>query len=186
MHRPIVQEALEFGFGRQQVHGHTSAAWLIERHCATAAERMCSLPPDEAERWVALAQIEVGPQLEQGLASRDVLVMVERGGLPAFDASPPAVSLFDLLVDAADGRGDGGSGSSSAGASADEESAEDFIEVQVVDARGRPRPSVRYELRFPDGTATSGTTDADGMVRHERLDQAGDCVLVLPDVAEAA
>lgn len=147
---------------------------------------MCSLPPDEAARWVELAQIEVGPQVEQGLASRDVLVMVGRGGLPAFDASPPAVSLFDLMVDAADSLREGGSGSSSAGASADEDTAEDFIEVQVVDARGRPRPSVRYELRFPDGTAASGTTDADGMLRHERLAQVGDCVLVLPDVSEAA
>ncbi len=181
-----MQEALEFGFGRQQVHVHASAAWLIERHCATAAERMCSLPPDEAARWVELAQLELGPEVERGLASRDVLVMVVRGGLPAFDASPLAVSLFDLLVDAADSHGEGGAGSNSEEASAAEDTAEDFIEVQVVDARGRPRPSVRYEIRFADGAAASGTTDADGMLRHEHLAQAGDCVLLLPDLTEAA
>lgn len=182
-----MHEALEFGFGRQQVHGHGSAGWLIERHCATAAEQMCSLPPDEAARWVELARIELGPQLEQGLASRDVLVMVERAGLPSFDASPAAVSLFDLLVDVGESRGDGGTGAAGSSALAEDEGAEDFIEVQVVDARGRPRPSVRYELRFPDGVVQTGTTDADGMLRFDRIGQSGDCTLVLPDIeAEAA
>ena len=167
--------ALSLGFGRRHVSGR-GAAWLIETAAATAAERMCALPPDEAARWVALAQIEMSPQVEEGVRDRDVLVMVERGGLPSFDVSPSAIDLVDLLP-----RGE------ASGHEIDEadQTETDFIEIQVVDARGRPRPSVRYILQLPDGGELQGTTDADGMLRAERLTCSGDAVLRLPDVEAA-
>ena len=164
--------AQRFGFGRWHVSGHRPA-WLIEAVAATAAERMCALPSEEATRWIALARIEVSPEVEHGVREREVLVMVERTGLPTLDVSPAAVDLRDLLP------------RDEAPIEATEPVATDFIEVQVVDARGRPRPSVRYVLRFPDGRQIAGTTDSDGMVRRERLGCGGDCTLVLPDVEAA-
>lgn len=165
-------DALSFGFGRQRVAG-LGAGWLIEASVATAAERMCSLSGDEAARWVELAQLEVPAQVQRGLRDREVLVLVERAPLPIFDATPPMVDLVDLVP------------RDEAPIEEAQAAATDFIEVQVVDARGRPRPSVAYRLCFPDGTERSGMTDADGLLRHDRLSCTGDCVLVLPEVEAA-
>ena len=151
------------------------AAWLIEAACATLAEQMCALPPDEAERWVRLAQLEVSARVEQGVRDHRVLVLVHRARLPAFEFTPDAVDLVDLAPPLDE-------------PPIEELAAEavDFIEVQLVDARGKPRPSVRYTLQCPDGSTLQGTTDADGMLRHDRLACGGDCVLVLPEVDKEA
>jgi hypothetical protein len=177
-----VQETLSRGFVRQRVVGWSAgeAAWLIETTHATMAERMCALSPQDAARWVERASVEVSPDLERDLEASEVLVLVARAAaMPVFAAAPEATNLFDLLPPEAARR------TSDAGEEQDLRT--DFIEVQVVDARGRPRPSVRYQLHFPNGTQVTGVTDADGMLRHERLEQSGEAVLILPDVeAEAA
>ena len=58
------------------------------------------------------------------------------------------------------------------------------LEVQLVDVRGEPARSVRYDLTMPDGTVRSGTTGADGYIRISGLKQGGDAKLVLPDIDE--
>lgn len=144
------------------------AAWLIEASQATQAERMCAMPPHEAERWVRLAELEVSGRIEQGVRDHQVLILGLRTASPAFcGVAPKAVSLAELASEKEVER---------------VEEAVDFIEVQLVDARGKPRSSVRYVLQLPDGTETRGSTDADGMLRHEKLGQQGDSMLFLPDV----
>lgn len=56
------------------------------------------------------------------------------------------------------------------------------IEIQVRDALERPAVGVYYEIALPDGARRSGTTDADGMIRIDDIEQPGDCELTFPDV----
>lgn len=164
-----MREPLNVGFGREYVQGWSAreAAWLIEASQATQAERMCAMPPREGERWVRLAELPVSGRIEQGLRDHQVLVLAFRTVSPAFcGVAPEAVKLVGVASDVEEVL----------------EEAADFIEVQVVDASGKPRSSVRYVLQLPDGTETRGSTDTDGMLRHERLGQHGDSLLFLPDV----
>lgn len=165
-----VESLLSAGFGRQYVQGRSSweAGWLIEASHATQAERMCAMSPLEGERWVRLAEIEVSPRVEQGLRDHQVLVLARRVARGGFGVvTPEAVNLADLSPESAEDL---------------VPEITDFIEVQVVDARGKSRPSVRYVLQFPDGTEVRGTTGVDGMLRHEKLGQQGDSMLFLPDI----
>ena len=53
------------------------------------------------------------------------------------------------------------------------------LSTHVLDtARGRPAAGVAFELRRPDGTTTSGTTDADGRARPAEETPAGEYELV--------
>lgn len=54
------------------------------------------------------------------------------------------------------------------------------IEVQIVDALGRPQPSVSFDLAMPDGTTKSGSTAADGYLRFSGIETPGIAKLVLP------
>ncbi len=166
-----VQEPLTVGFGRRYVPGWTSgeSAWLIESSSATLAERMCSLPAREAERWIHLAEIDVSPGVERRLLDHDVLVLVHRICQPSFRASPSEVSLTDLQPQ-------------------DEEEPvfldeqRGWIEVEVRTAAGAPAVGIHYELKLPDGDILSGQTDHRGFIRHEPHEQDGECEIRFPGV----
>ncbi|MGH1341831.1 MAG: hypothetical protein ACRBN8_09790 [Nannocystales bacterium] len=166
-----MQDALTVGFGRKYVPGWNSAesAWLIESSSATLAERMCSLPAREAERWIRLAEIEVSARVERRLLDHDVLVLVHRVQQPSFCASPDAVPLSDLR------------------APVEEEltfleEARGWIEIEVRTASGAPAAGVRYELLLPGGDVLRGRTDSGGFIRHEPHEQHGDCEIRFPEV----
>ncbi len=168
-----MQDTLSVGFGRRYVPGWTSgeSAWLIESSSATLAERMCSLPAGEAERWIRLAQIEVSPRVERRLSDRDVLVLVHRVWQPSFCSTPDAVSLRDLQPQA------------------DEEptileEAKGWIELEVLTAGGAPASGVRYELMLPSGEVLRGRADDRGFIRHKPHVQHGECELRFPGVDE--
>ncbi len=165
-----MQDALSIGFGRKYVSGWTSAesAWLIESSAATQAERMCSLPAAEAQRWIRLAEIEVSARVERRLLDHDVLVLVHRIRQPSFCGSPDAVSLRDLQADEPTIL----------------EEVKGWIELEVLTAGGAPAAGVRYELMLPSGEVLRGRTDADGFVRHEPHVQHGECELRFPGVDE--
>ncbi len=174
-----MHETISVGFGRKHVTGWSvrEDAWLVECREATPDDRGRALPADRAVRWVRMCGLHLTSQVEDGVRDGQVLVLVDPVAFPVMHFDPTAVDLIDLLVEAE---------SEPESEVVREPDPDDFIEVQVVDARGRARPSVRYELQFPNGEVSVGTTDANGMLRYERLDQAGDCVLHLPDVEARA
>ena len=56
------------------------------------------------------------------------------------------------------------------------------IEITVVNALDQPAVGVYYELRTPDGRTRTGTTDSNGLIKLDDIEQPGDCELVFPDV----
>lgn len=56
-----------------------------------------------------------------------------------------------------------------------------WIEVELVDERGRPVAGERWSLTLPDGTTRSGTTDDKGVARVEGIDP-GTCWVSFPDL----
>jgi hypothetical protein len=170
VHPSIVLVPLRVGFGRVHIRGWTSqeGAWLIEAASATQAERMYALPPHEAERWVRLADLELSPRVEQRLLDHEVLVLVHRAWGPSFRAGPPPI---DFVSD-------------------DDEPVEilepttTWIELEVLTAGGAPAVNARYALTLPDGEVVRGRTDTNGMIRHHKLTQDGECSLRFPGVDE--
>lgn len=161
-------DPLRVGFGRVHIRGWTSqeGAWLIEAACATEAERMYALPPCEAERWIRLAALDLSPRVEQRLRDHQVFVLVHRPWGPSFCAGPAPV---DVVPDD------------------DEpvtilEPQTTWIELEVLTAGGAPAANARYELTLPDGEIVRGRTDANGLVRHRKLTQDGECSLRFPGV----
>lgn len=73
--------------------------------------------------------------------------------------------------------GAGGAGSSSGGAAAADNSTDSkktWIEIQLVDADGNPVPNEPYRIEAPDGTASEGSTDNNGVARVDGIDP-GNC-----------
>ncbi|MBK9036705.1 MAG: hypothetical protein IPL61_36555 [Myxococcales bacterium] len=56
------------------------------------------------------------------------------------------------------------------------------IEIAVVNALDQPAVGVYYQLVQPDGRTRTGTTDGDGMIKIDDIEQPGDCTLTFPDV----
>lgn len=166
-----MQDALSFGFGRRQVSGWTSqeSAWLIESTAATVAERMCALPPQEAEQWMRLAEVEVSPEIEQRLLGHEVLVLVPRVRYPAFCESPPSTPLLDLRPELEE-------------EPSVVEEALNWIEVEVRTANGDPAADLDYEMTLPDGEVLRGRTDSSGFIRRDALRQPGECTIRFPSV----
>jgi len=163
-------EPLHVGFGRLHIRGWTSheAAWLIEGACATQAERMYALTPDEARRWVQLTDIELTPRVERRLLDHEVLVLVHRTWGPRFDVGAPPI---DLTPDD------------------DEpvtflEETKAWVEIEVLTAGGAPARDVRYALTLPDGQVVHGRTDGNGLIRHDALANDGECEIRFPGVDE--
>ncbi len=55
-----------------------------------------------------------------------------------------------------------------------------WVEVELVDTRGRPVADELFELRLPDGTTLTGALDGEGKVRVEGMDQTGTARLTFP------
>jgi hypothetical protein len=56
-----------------------------------------------------------------------------------------------------------------------------WIEIQLVDAGGKPVPGIAYEIKLPDGSLQSGKLDALGKARREQI-VAGQCEVRFPDL----
>lgn len=60
-----------------------------------------------------------------------------------------------------------------------------WIEIQMLDETDKPVPSVRYEIKLPDGSVAGGTLDQNGKARVEGFDP-GTCQVSFPELdAEA-
>jgi hypothetical protein len=55
-----------------------------------------------------------------------------------------------------------------------------WVEVQVLDMENNPVSGVRYEIRLPDGSTVTGSTDKAGSARYEKI-VSGQCEICLPD-----
>lgn len=96
-------------------------------------------------------------------------------------AATVAVGGNQTLSQAA-GAGSGGSGSgSSAGGSSSgaapassSDPQKTWVEIQLVDADGKPVPNEPYRITAPDGTVSEGSTDGNGVARVDGIDP-GNC-----------
>jgi len=55
-----------------------------------------------------------------------------------------------------------------------------WIEIQVLDAGGRPVPNRNFRLKLPTGEVRTGCTDPDGLAGFDGIDP-GDCELTFDD-----
>jgi hypothetical protein len=60
-----------------------------------------------------------------------------------------------------------------------------FIEIEMVDDKGRPVPDLAYVIEASDGTIHEGTLDADGRVRVDGI-EPGDCRVTFPGLDKDA
>ena len=56
-----------------------------------------------------------------------------------------------------------------------------WIEIELVDSKGKPVPNERYRIQAPDGQFHSGQLDASGRVRVSGIDP-GECSVCFPDL----
>ena len=54
-----------------------------------------------------------------------------------------------------------------------------WIEIELVDERGRPVPNERYSIELPDGAVRNGSLDAQGLARLDGI-QPGTCKVTFP------
>jgi len=60
-----------------------------------------------------------------------------------------------------------------------------WIEIELVDEDGAPVPGEKYEITLPDGSVKTGTLDAVGIARVERIDP-GSCKVTFPNLDKDA
>jgi hypothetical protein len=60
-----------------------------------------------------------------------------------------------------------------------------FIEIEMVDDKGRPVPDLAYRIEAPDGKQYEGTLDADGKARVDDI-EPGNCRITFPDLDKDA
>lgn len=56
-----------------------------------------------------------------------------------------------------------------------------WIEIELVDNRGKPVPNEQYRLELPDGAIQEGYLDAQGLARVDGIDP-GNCKISFPDI----
>jgi hypothetical protein len=56
-----------------------------------------------------------------------------------------------------------------------------WVEIQLLDDDGVPVPGIAYEIKLPDGSIKSGTTNSQGIARHEQV-MAGMCEVRFPSL----
>jgi hypothetical protein len=56
-----------------------------------------------------------------------------------------------------------------------------WVEIQLVDAAGKPVPGMAYEIKLPDGSIQSGKLDALGKARREEI-IPGQCEVRFPEL----
>ena len=60
-----------------------------------------------------------------------------------------------------------------------------FIELEMVDDKGRPVPGLAYVIEASDGTVYDGVLDDDGRARVDGI-EPGDCRITFPDLDKDA
>ena len=60
-----------------------------------------------------------------------------------------------------------------------------WIEIELVDKRGKPVPGEAYRVTLPDGTAAEGTLDGKGFARVDGIDP-GSCKITFPELEKQA
>ena len=55
-----------------------------------------------------------------------------------------------------------------------------WVEIQMLDEEGKPVAGEPYQIKLPDGTVDSGTTDGSGVARVEGIDP-GSCQITFPN-----
>jgi type VI secretion system secreted protein VgrG len=97
------------------------------------------------------------------------------------DKADPGEVLKLKAEQAASGTGKYGKPESKAftPAAADAEKKPSFIEIELVDEKGKPVPGEPYKLTLPDGSTTEGTLDEKGFVRIDGM-EPGDCKVTFP------
>jgi type VI secretion system secreted protein VgrG len=126
--------------------------------------------------------IRIGPS---GVNIVGSMVTINSGGGPA--QFPGSESLCPQPPDEA-GKGDPGEQDTGAGGGADAKTHDpdkskdktDWIEINLVDADGKPVPGERYQVTLPDGSVDEGTLDDKGHVRIDHID-SGTCKVTFPD-----
>ncbi len=61
----------------------------------------------------------------------------------------------------------------------------EWIEIQLVDKENNPVPNVRYRIELPDHRVRTGRTNANGVIRYDRI-RGGTCKFTFPDLDEEA
>jgi hypothetical protein len=56
-----------------------------------------------------------------------------------------------------------------------------WIEIELVDSKGKPVPNERYRIQAPDGQFHAGQLDANGRARVSGIDP-GECSVCFPDL----
>lgn len=56
-----------------------------------------------------------------------------------------------------------------------------WIEIELVDERGKPVPKERYRIELPDGSPEEGFLDDQGRARVDGI-EAGTCIVTFPDL----
>ena len=107
---------------------------------------------------------------EAGRAARALTTASENG------AATIVVGGNQMLAQAAgggtgSGNSSGAAGSGGSGAGINSTAAKKtWIEIQLLDAEGAPVPNEPYRIEAPDGTASEGSTDSNGVARVEGID----------------
>jgi hypothetical protein len=57
-----------------------------------------------------------------------------------------------------------------------------FIEIELVDQRGRPVPNERYRITLPSGDIRTGNLDKNGFARVDGIRPGGICDIEFPDI----
>jgi type VI secretion system secreted protein VgrG len=70
------------------------------------------------------------------------------------------------------------------GAEEDAKKSDGWVEIELVDDNGKPVSGERYEIKLPDGSVASGTTDQNGIARVEGFDP-GECQISFPNQEDA-
>ncbi|MCC7497231.1 MAG: type VI secretion system tip protein VgrG [Bryobacterales bacterium] len=60
-----------------------------------------------------------------------------------------------------------------------------WVEVEFIDDAGQPLPGVSYEVKLPDGSVSSGTTDEKGVGKITNIDP-GNCEISFPNLDQDA
>lgn len=149
-----------------------------------------------------LVLINSGGAAGAGVAGNVVSALAPKAAQLPITTNPTAVAaLLSQRPPAAGGgsgaagsaAGPGGSSSSNAASSGprhDPDSDENkdkthFVEIMLVDDAGKPVAGEVYEIKLPDGSVASGTTDEKGMARVENID-SGSVDISFPELDKDA
>ena len=110
-----------------------------------------------------------------------------------FDPVPPRgleVPVGKPTAAAASGNGAGAAAAGAGGGAATlaplvGDQTKTFIEIEMVDDKGRPVPDLAYRIEAPDGKQYEGTLDADGKARVDDI-EPGNCRITFPDLDKDA